>query len=130
MITLPKDDLRSLIQNQFKSMVEFGYVKADTVLTDVVARCDKDSLEARIAISFELNREDLYSQEKINEKLSAVLKSSIVESVCHQRQVVDLTKEIASLQEKIEDLTYKVAELSPYKNLYERQYEMKHGKPR
>jgi hypothetical protein len=130
MITLPKDDLRISVESQFKRMVEFGYVKADKVLTNIVALADKDTLEARISLSFELTRDDLYSSEKITEKLSAVLKSSIVESVCHKRQVEDLIEEIESLKKKTEDLTHTVAELSPYKNLYEKQYEMRHGKPR
>jgi hypothetical protein len=59
MITLPKDDLRISVESQFKRMVEFGYVKADKVLTNIVALADKDTLEARISLSFELTRDDL-----------------------------------------------------------------------
>jgi polyhydroxyalkanoate synthesis regulator phasin len=128
MSILTVDSLRIAVEQPFERMVEFGYVKADKVYTDVISRMDKDVLEARVSLSFELNREDLYSQDKINEKLSAVLKSSIVDSVCHKRQVEDLTTEIASLQNQIKELTNAVSELQQFKTHYDLAYAMTHGR--
>ena len=130
MINLPQNDLAIALGMQLERMVKFGYVKADKVFTDVVQLVDHDKVEARVALSFELDRDDLSSSDKIVEKLSEVLKSSIVESVCHKRQVEDLTKEITMLQNQIKELHDVVKELKPFKTHFDLQFELQHGKKR
>jgi polyhydroxyalkanoate synthesis regulator phasin len=119
--------LKSFLEDQFDRMVKFGYVKADRVTTQIVEPAHRAGLEATIVLSFDLEREDFDNSEG-TKKLQSILRSSIVDSVCHQRQVEEMTKEITDLRTQVVVLEAKVKELEPFKTHYDLSYEMAHGK--
>lgn len=109
----------------FLDAISRKLLRADTTMSFVTRNCESDSYSLRVGYGFKIDTIDLEANSA--EIIVQRIRKGMTDSPLYQDLTSELRKTIEDQATKIQQLTTKIEELTPFENYYNIQMRINHG---